>query len=453
MIALSFIAGLNLRDRIIAPDLHRLYMESMTVTDQPPVVFVHGVLGSKLREGAGGTDLWLGSLDRILLSEYEDLALQIDEATLEPMPGDIHAYSVADEAIGKDFYGTIIRTLESAGGYTRAQVGEAVDPNRKNLYVFFYDWRQDNVATAAALADFIDQIRVDYDAPNLKVDIVAHSMGGLISRYYMRYGRQDVVNDNHFDKKINHYGAERVRRVVLLGTPNLGSIKILNSFINGVKIGLREIGTETLATMPSLYQLFPHPLNDWIVTNTGKVLDRDLFDVEIWRRFQWSIFDPRVRERVISRFKDSAEAGAYLATMEAYFEKRLERARRFLWSLTINLPEPYPKLIVFGGGCTLTPARIIVEEVNNESMVRLYPDEVLNRVDEVDYDALMLEPGDGSVTKASLLARNVLDPSVKRHRYSFFPLDYSMILCEKHNSLTGNVNFQDNLLNALLSRD
>ena len=205
--------------------------------------------------------------------------------------------------------------------------------------------------------------------------------------------------------------------------------------------------------MPSLYQLFPHPLNDWIITNSGKVLDRDLFDVEIWRRFQWSIFDPGVRERVMSRFSSADEGQVYLSRMEAYFEKRLERARRFLWSLTVKLPEPYPKLIVFGGGCTLTPARIIVEEVEGESMVRLYPDEVVNRIEDVDYDALMLEPGDGSVTKASLLARNVLDPSVKRHRYSFFPLDYSMILCEKHNSLTGNVNFQDNLLNALLSRD
>jgi hypothetical protein len=71
----------------------------------------------------------------------------------------------------------------------------------------------------------------------------------------------------------------------------------------------------------------------------------------------------------------------------------------------------------------------------------------------VDYDALLLEPGDGSVTKASLLGRNALDPSVKRHKYSFPPLDHAIFLCEKHNSLTGNVNFQDNLLNELLSRD
>ena len=213
LLTVTFFAGLSLRDKLIAPDLHRLYMETMMVTDQPPVVFIHGVLGSKLRDEQGMGDLWLGSLDRILLSEYQDLALKIDAETLEPIPSDIHAYSVADEAVGKDFYGTVIRTLESAGGYQRVQVGQTVDPNRKNLYVFFYDWRQDNVETAAKLADFIDQIRVDYRQDDLKVDIVAHSMGGLISRYYMRYGKQDVVNDNDFDKKITRYGAERVRRL------------------------------------------------------------------------------------------------------------------------------------------------------------------------------------------------------------------------------------------------
>ncbi len=453
VLALAFSAGMLFRDRVIAPDLHRLYMESMMVTDQPPVVFIHGVLGSKLRDEKGGGDLWLGSLDRILLSEYEELAFDIDPDSLEPRPGSVHAYSIADDAIGKDFYGKIISTLESAGGYKRARIGEKISPSEKNFYVFFYDWRQDNVKTAAELADFIDQVRVDYGNPELKVDIVAHSMGGLITRYYIRYGRQDVVNDNDFDKKVTMYGGERVRRVVLLGTPNLGSTKTLNRFINGVKIGLKSIGTETLATMPSLYQLFPHPLNDWLVTNEGKPLERDLYDVEIWRRFQWSIFDPKVRERILARFKDANAGKEHLSILEAYFEKHLERARRFVWSLTINIPEPHPKLIVFGGGCTLTSARIIVEEVAGESVIRLYPSDVLNRVDGVDYDSLMLEPGDGSVTKASLLGRNVLDPSVKRHRYSFFPLDYSMILCEKHNSLTGNVNFQDNLLNALLSRD
>ena len=85
--------------------------------------------------------------------------------------------------------------------------------------------------------------------------------------------------------------------------------------------------------------------------------------------------------------------------------------------------------------------------------MRLYPKEVTNRVEGVDYERIMLEPGDGVVTKASLLARDVLDPSVERHKYSYFPVDYPFFLCERHNKLTGNINFQDNLLHTLLSVD
>ena len=447
-----FFAGSYYQQKKHAPDLHRLYMQSMQVTDQPPVVFVHGVMGSKLRNKVTGEDKWPGSFDRILFSNYEDVALEIDPDSLTPKQSEIYAYEVCDNAVGKDFYGKIVDTLGDVGEYNLSEVGIKADKSRKNYYVFFYDWRQDNVITAGKLADFIDQIRVDYDNPDLKVDVVAHSMGGLITRYYIRYGREDVLDSNDFP--VNMYGGDRVRRVILLGTPNLGSVKILNLFIDGVKLGTREkIHTETLATMPSLFQLFPHPLNNWIVTSEGKPLDRDLFDVKIWKRFQWSVFDPDVQARIRKTFTNQQAADEYIELLGKYFEKNLERARRFVWSLTVPLPERHPKLVVFGGTCHLTSARIIVEEVNGESVIRSLPEQITQPVDGIDYNALLLEPGDGSVTKASLLGRDTLDPSIKRHEYSFFPLDHAIFLCEKHNSLTGNVNFQDNLLNALLSRD
>jgi pimeloyl-ACP methyl ester carboxylesterase len=453
ILLVTFVAGFFYNSEVHQPDLHRLYMETMEITDQPPVVFIHGVLGSKLRDVDDGKDLWLGSLDRILFSDYAEIAYDIDPETLEPLPSVAEAYAISDSAVGKDFYGKIVDTLGDTGGYQLTEIGTKVIPNQKNYYVFHYDWRQDNVITAKKFADFIDQIRVDYGFPELKVDVVAHSMGGLITRYYIRYGGQDVIGDNDFNEKINMYGGDRVRRVILLGTPNLGSIKTLYRFITGVDIGFKSIGTETMATMPSLYQLFPHPLNDWIVKSDGSPLERDLFDIDVWKRFEWSIFSPIVRERILAKFETKSEGEKHLQTLEAYFEKRLERARRFVWSLTVPLPEEHPKYIVFGGACSLTPARIVVEEVEGESVIRMHPDDITQPVEGVDYDALLLEPGDGSVTKASLLGRNSLDPSVKRHKYSFFPLDHTIFLCEKHNSLTGNVNFQDNLLNELLSRD
>jgi pimeloyl-ACP methyl ester carboxylesterase len=448
-----FFAGVYANSKIFAPDLHRLYMESMMVTDQPPVIFIHGVLGSRLQDTQTKEDVWPGAISRLFSHDYSDAAYEIDSETLEPKPSSAVPYDIFDGAAGKDFYGKIVHTLSEIGGYKLSKIGVKVNPKQKNYYVFLYDWRQDNVKSAGELADFIEQIRIDYNNPKLKVDIVAHSMGGLIARYYIRYGKQDVVNDNEFGEKITMYGAERVRRVILLGTPNLGSIRSLSLFITGLDIGVNQIATETLASMPSLYQLFPHSLNDWIVTSDGKPLERDLYDVEIWRRFEWSIFDPKVRERMLAKYENKAIGEAHLATFERYFEKHLERARRFVWSLSVDTPKPEPKLVVFGGGCTLTQARILVEEVDGESVVRMNPSEVTQPVKGVDYDALLLEPGDGSVTKASLLGRNALDPSVQRNKFIHLPLEQSFFLCESHESLTGNLNFQDNLLNTLLSRD
>ena len=303
------------------PNLKRLFHESTMVTDQAPVIFVHGVLGSKLRHKETKVEGWFSSPWRLLFDEFRHLALDIDVETLMVEPNIYEPYELAGDIIGKDFYGNIINTLIEYGGYQHAEPGQKIDPTEKNLYTFIYDWRQDNVESARQLADLVEQIQTDYQDPNLKVDIVAHSMGGLITRYYMRYGREDVTNDNDFP--VNMYGGDRVHRVILLGTPNLGTVEMLNAFIDGIKLGLKRINPETLLTMPSLYQLLPHPLNNWIVTTSGKELDRDLFDIETWRRFQWGLFDPKVRERIENQFESKQEAEEYLQTLERFFHKTI----------------------------------------------------------------------------------------------------------------------------------
>lgn len=442
--------GLNACSQMVKPDLERLYRQSKEVR-QPPVVLIHGLMGSRLKHAESGREVWIGNVGKLLFSNYAETTLEIDPQTLLPRPSPLVTSGLLDKIAGKDFYASITRILESAGRYQRAEPGVRQVAGARNYYVFVYDWRQDNVQSVRALSRFIEQIRLDFADPELKVDLVAHSMGGLIARYYLRYGEADTLDDNEF--VVTLHGAQRVRRVILLGTPNLGSVTSLHSFIKGYQIGAGAVPTEALVTMPSTYQLFPHALNDWIITTAGKSLNRDLFDVNIWRRFQWSIFDPVVRARILRKFDQEADGIARLQLLERYFEKHLERARRFTWSLTVPLPEQPYQLIVLGGDCKLTPARVVVEEVKGISEIRLWPWQIKHPLAGVDYDELMLEPGDGTVTKASLLARESLDPSIPRNKWVSFPLDYPIFLCESHFDLTGNTTFQDNLLYTLLSLD
>lgn len=91
-------------------------------------------------------------------------------------------------------YDDLIATLK-ANGYTEG----------KDLFTFPYEWRDSNVLTANLLKDKINEIKTICQCD--KVDIVAHSMGGLAAREYIQSGQYQ--ND--------------VDQIIFLGTPHKGS--------------------------------------------------------------------------------------------------------------------------------------------------------------------------------------------------------------------------------------
>jgi hypothetical protein len=206
----------------------------------------------------------------------------------------------------------------------------------------------------------------------------------------VRYGTVDEL-DGDGDFPIHMSGAGKVGTAVLLGTPNLGAVSSLQSMLLGHRVGLRRIEPEVLATMPSIYELLPHPLTDWSVDPSAIDLDLDLYDVATWKRMQWSVFDPTVIGRLRARFKRPREANAYISAQQAYFVQDLERARRFIWSVTFEEPSSPVKFVVFGGNCVLTPARIVTEPQAGRSQARLFPEDLRDKVPGVDYGRLMLE--------------------------------------------------------------
>ena len=116
--------------------------------------------------------------------------------------------------------------------------------------------------------------------PELRVDVIAHSAGGLVARYYVRYGGRDVL-DAEAPPPLDP-GGHGIDRLVLIGTPNFGSIAAVQQAMFGKRFPLGLAGPEVLATLPRPSRaLSPSParLDDrsrWASRGDRSLRDRDL---------------------------------------------------------------------------------------------------------------------------------------------------------------------------------
>lgn len=430
------------------PDLERLYSNSHRA-GRYPVIVIPGVMGTRLRQAHGGEEVWPGGLWSLVTGErFAALSLPVRSLDFTHDVDDLEPAGFFSEFVGEDYYEEIVRTLVGPGGYHCVSEDELTADS--DCVLLAWDWRRDLVEAAGRLGKVIEHLRRLRGDPDLKVDVIAHSAGGLVARYFVRYGVRDVLDRSDPEEALDTSTARTIRRVVLVGTPNYGSVSALQRAIMGNDLGpgLATMPPEVLATMPSLFELLPNPARTWMIDVHGTRIDIDLYDPDTWRRYGWSIFDPGIRRRIVHSARSAAEATADLEAREHFFAAALERARRFHRALSVPISTVPSEYIVFGGDCTLTPARCLVETVDGKVRIRLHPDDVSTRIPGVDYDRLMLEPGDGRVTKASLLARDTLDPEAPQP--GFFPIAYAVFICREHASLPSDITFRDNLLNILL---
>ena len=116
-----------------------------------------------------------------------------------------------------------------------------------------YDWRQDPVETVHALEALIRRMRAGGARP---VSLVAHSFGGYIVAYYLRYGAQDPEAARE-----TWEGAEQVEKVIVMGTPFLGAMLKFRDMLTGetVELNTSLLDATAHASFPSSYFLIPAP--------------------------------------------------------------------------------------------------------------------------------------------------------------------------------------------------
>lgn len=218
------------------------------------IVILPGILGSVLQKD--GRDLWNVSGQAIwqILTRTGDtigsLKLGQDSPEADSLGDGVRATALIQDT-------HLIPGLWKIDGYTQTarlithnfevipgDIYNDPEDRAANFYQFPYDWRRDNRANARVLKKLIDKRlrcwRQQSGAADARVILLAHSMGGLISRYYL-----EVLE-----------GWQDSRALFTFGTPYRGSLNAINFLANGYKKLFLDL-TEVMRSLTSIYQLLP----------------------------------------------------------------------------------------------------------------------------------------------------------------------------------------------------
>ena len=221
------------------------------------VILIPGVMGSRL--ALGQEEVWPPTPKEVLFG-YKRLAKLVDPM-LQPTDAirSVSCYTI---------YASLIDRL-AAWGYAEYPAAGA----RGQLRVWPYDWRRDNRESARKLVDFLKDVVMAQQAD--PITLVAHSMGGLISRYALEAD----------DAQVTGSWRSRVSLLVTMGTPHRGApLALVRAAGLDGALGLSPADVKALAAdvrYPSAYQLLP-PTNARALWNrfagTQPVDPVDLFD-------------------------------------------------------------------------------------------------------------------------------------------------------------------------------
>lgn len=232
---------------------------------KPPVIVVPGITATVLRDEypVEAEPVW-----KVIGKEWERVFLHPDDLRYERDEPAV----VRPDAVFPIPYREFIEEL-------RHDLSEKAD-EPVPVFPFPYDWRQPLRRIQEELSAFIDEVMArtallrhyhkgDY-GEDPKVDLVGHSMGGLVIAGLLADAGQA--------------GDARVRKVATLGSPFRGSFEaVIKVAVGTAALGLGEESSrdrEAARLTPALYHLIPS-IEGGLKVAEG--LPEDLYDADLWQ--------------------------------------------------------------------------------------------------------------------------------------------------------------------------
>ncbi len=442
------------------PDIKQIY-EARAQNHGPnrrPVIVIPGVLGTRLEQAETGTVVW-GAFEGDYAHPRRPGGARLTALPmgfgqpLESLRDDVLPVSVLRTLnvnllfvpIRAQAYAAIMQAL-GVGGFQDASIaGIDYGDDHFTCFQFPYDWRRDNAENAVRLHEFIldkqrfvrEEIERRYGIADaeVKFDLVAHSMGGLLTRYYLRYGAQPLPDDGSLPE-LTWDGAQHVDRVIIVGTPNSGSIQAFKSLLEGDKEApiLPRYPAAVLGTMPAGYQLMPRSSEQAVVVGTAENSHPvDLYDPVVWEQMGWGLADPRQEKVLKWLLPDVADADSRRAIALDHIRKCLRKAKQFQDALDVPASPPH----------TVHLQLITGDAIETPSVVRFDPRRRKLKV-------LQKSAGDGLVTRKSALMDQRTPENLHEELRSPIRWERVTFISDDHLGMTRNPQFVDNVLYSLL---
>lgn len=426
---------------------------SIFAQSRNPVIFVPGLTGSELRDRTTKEKVWVKAFRS---SKSEDLRLPISPDITKIgdnlVPGDIvRGVDLAGVQV-RDIYGGFVKAMATSGYHEERWDAPSERGFENSLYVFAYDWRLDNVANARLLIRSIEKLKAKLGKPDLKFDLVGHSMGGIISRYAAMYGDADLPEG----KPVPTWrGAAHIDQVILLGVPNEGSVAALDALINGYKFGglridlpfLQDSSRYMVFTIPAAYQLLPAPGTLRAFDDRLEPVDIDIYDAKVWSKYGWNPIDD---DEFPVQFKLAERRVA-----PEYFAAMLLRARRLHDALAARSSKPGVLFYTVGSNCTSAPDGIVVyrDGQTGKWQTLFRPKGFVRsdgqRITDAELKQLMVGVGDGVVTIRSEESKTQSEMAKVPSVLNAEPGTY---FCEEHSRLASDSRIQDHIIKLLDGR-
>jgi hypothetical protein len=231
------------------------------------LILLPGITGSVLQKN--NKDVWAVTTESVG-GELATLGRNLQALELKDDPEDVEDLGDGVVATGVFPDVHLIPGFSKIDGYSgvRAALSKRLKLDSAQNYIEFpYDWRRDNRVAARKLARLVPSWLAQWKKvsgnADAKVVFIAHSMGGLVARYYLECLE----------------GWRYTRKLITFGTPYRGSLNALDFLSNGYRKTFAGFNVADLSALmrsfTSVYQLLPRypcvDMGDGVMRRPGEV--------------------------------------------------------------------------------------------------------------------------------------------------------------------------------------